>query len=621
MSHAAIVFLLAATVALVPLASRLGLGAAMAYLAAGVVAGPHALGLLSDPASLAHAAEFGVVIMLFVIGLELRPRELWRLRGPLVALGGAQVVGTTALLFLVSWAFGLEWRTALAIGAALAMSSTALALPALKERGLGAGPTGHGALSILLFQDIAVIPLLALLPMLAPGVVQEAVQGHSVLDALPVAARTPAALAILALALVATQWGAKHVFRWLARSRQHETMTAMALLLVAGIALVAGSVGLSAALGAFLGGVLLADSEYRHEIEADLEPFRGLFLGFFFATVGAGLNLPLLAGRPLEVVVLALGIFALKGVVLLLLATTARMPVSDRIPLALGLAQVGEFAFVLLGLSKGLGIVDPALAELLGGAVAVSMPLTPIALAIWWSTMRRNLSEPSASEGAVPEEIPSSDAPVLLAGFGRMGSMVGRVLKSQGVEVSVLDLDPGQIAQMRRIGLSPHFGDARRPELLQAAGLAKARLLVVAVDDEGDALEIVETAREIRPGIPVLVRVRDHRGAYRAIGTENVVPFRETFGTAMDIARSALNLLGWREARSHRAVELFRRHNEQSLRELAALDEGSADWLRALRTRVDEAATLVRDEPDARHVLDRAWDNESLRAEATGRGR
>jgi glutathione-regulated potassium-efflux system ancillary protein KefC/glutathione-regulated potassium-efflux system protein KefB len=619
MSLLAIVFLLGATVALVPLASRLGLGAAMAYLLAGVIAGPHVLGLLADPASLAHAAEFGVVIMLFLIGLELRPRELWRLRGPLVALGGAQVVGTSALLFVVAWVLGLEVRTALAIGVAMAMSSTALALPALKERGLGGGPAGNGALSILLFQDIAVIPLLALLPLLAPGAVTEAVQGHSLLEAFPSAARTPVGIAVLAAVLAATQWGAKHVFRWLARSRQHETMTAMALLLVSGIALVAGSVGLSAALGAFLGGVLLADSEYLHEIEADLEPFRGLFLGFFFATVGAGLNLPLLASKPLQALGIALAIFAFKGAVLLFLATSARMPKSDRLPLALGLAQVGEFAFVLLGLSKGLGIVDADLAELLGGAVALSMPLTPVALAVWWSRRRRNLSESKSVETGIPEEIPASEAPVLLAGYGRLGSMVGRVLKSQGIGVTVLDLDPGQVAQMRRLGLSPHFGDARRAELLKVAGLATARLLVVAVDDQGDALEIVETARKLRPDIPVLLRVRDHRGAYGALRTENVMPFRETVGTALDIARTALSRLGWREARAHRAVELFRRHNEQSVRDLAVLDEGSADWLQLLRTRIDEAAHLVKDGSEAGHVLDRAWDNESLRAEATGR--
>lgn len=616
MNLGSIVFLLAATVALVPLASRLGLGAAMAYLAAGVLAGPHVLGLLADPASLGHAAEFGVVMMLFLIGLELRPRELWRLRGPLVALGGAQVAGTAALTGLVALAFGLPWQASVAVGAAMAMSSTALALPALKDRGLGAGPAGHGALAILLFQDIAVIPLLALLPLLGTQVVQAAAHGHSVLDFLPPLARTPAAIVGLAVVLVATQWSAKHVFRWLAKSRQAEAMTAMGLLLVSGIAMVAGGLGLSAALGAFLGGVLLADSEYRHEIEADLEPFRGLFLGFFFATVGAGLNIPLIAENPVRVVALAIGLFVLKGAVLWGLASLAKMPLGDRLPLALGLAQVGEFAFVLLGLSKGVGILEPDLAELLGGAVAVSMPLTPVALAVWWTVKSRNLSGPAAvADVAAAEDLPSSEAPVLLAGFGRMGAMVGRVLKAQGIGVSVLDLDPGQIAQMRKLGLEPHFGDARREDLLEIAGLAKARLLVVAVDDQEDGLDIVRAARARRPDIPVLLRVRDHRGAYQALAQDGIVPFRETFATALDMARSALSSLGWRETRAHRAVELFRRHNESTLRELSQMDEGSADWLRLLRVRIDEASSLERTEADPRHVVDRAWDNESLRAE------
>lgn len=616
MNLGSIVFLLAATVALVPLASRLGLGAAMAYLLAGVLAGPHVLGLLADPASLGHAAEFGVVLMLFLIGLELRPRELWRLRGPLVALGGAQVAGTALLTGIVAMASGLPWQGSLAVGTAMAMSSTALALPALKERGLGTGPAGHGALAILLFQDIAVIPLLALLPLLGSGVAQAVSHGHSVLDPLPALARTPAAVAGLALVLVATQWGARHVFRWLARSRQNEAMTAMGLLLVSGIAMVAGGLGLSAALGAFLGGVLLADSEYRHEIEADLEPFRGLFLGFFFATVGAGLNIPLIGQSPLQVVSLAIGLFVLKGAFLWVLASVAKMPLGDRLPMALGLAQVGEFAFVLLGLSKGVGILDQDLAELLGGAVAVSMPLTPLALSIWWAMKRRKASEGApAGDDPAAAPPPPSDAPVLLAGFGRMGAMVGRVLKAQGIDVSVLDLDPGQIAQMRKLGLSPHFGDARREELLEISGLAEAKLLVVAVDDQDDGLDIVRAARSRRPDIPVLLRVRNHRGAYQALAQDDVTPFRETFATALDIARVSLTKLGWREFRAHRAVELFRRHNESSLRELSRMDEGSADWLRLLRVRIDEASNLERSESDPRHVVDRAWDNESLRAE------
>lgn len=615
MTLTAIVFLLLATVALVPLATRLGIGSAMAYLVAGILAGPHIVGVMSDPASLSHAAEFGVVIMLFLVGLELRPRELWRLRGPLVALGGGQVVGTALLVALVGWFAGLSWQASLAVGAAMAMSSTALALPALRERGLGSGPTGHGALAILLFQDIAVIPLLALLPLLATKTVSD-FHDAGALGFLPGFARTPAAIVVLALVLVATQWAAKHVFRWLALSRQREALTAMGLLLVSGIALVAGSVGLSAALGAFLGGVLLADSEYRHEIEADLEPFRGLFLGFFFATVGAGLNLPLIASKPILVVSLALGVFALKTGALWLLARTARMHAPDRLPLALGLAQVGEFAFVLLAMSKGSGILPGDLAEILGGAVAVSMPLTPLALVVWAAFQRRKLASSTDDlAGAESEPIAPSESPVLLAGFGRMGSMVGRVLKAQGIAVTVLDLDPHQVAHMRRLGLEPHFGDARREELLQAAGLAQACLLVVMVDDPDDGLDIVKTARQLRPTLPVLLRVHDHQGAYQALAMEAVEPIRETFGAAMEASRLALERLGWRSTRARRAVELFGRHNDASMRELAKLDRTSDDWLRLLRERIDEASTLVREDADPRHLVDRAWDNESLRAE------
>ncbi|MBK8803915.1 MAG: cation:proton antiporter [Fibrobacteres bacterium] len=610
-----IVFLLLATVILVPLAMRLGIGSAMAYLLAGVLAGPHLVGLMSDPASLSHAAEFGVVIMLFLVGLELRPRELWRLRGPLVALGAGQVAGTTALVALVGWIAGLSWQGSLAVGAAMAMSSTALALPSLRDRGLGGGPTGQGALAILLFQDIAVIPLLALLPLLATSGVPDMADTGG-LGFLPGFVRTPLAMVVLAVVLVATQWAAKHVFRWLALSRQREALTAMGLLLVSGISLVAGTVGLSAALGAFLGGVLLADSEYRHEIEADLEPFRGLFLGFFFATVGAGLNLPLILSKPILVASLALGLFALKVGVLWLLARSARMNPSDRLPLALGLAQVGEFAFVLLAVSRGSGLMSGDLAGLLGGAVAVSMPLTPLSLMVWSAAQRRNMeSVAQPAEGAASDALVQVEAPVLLAGFGRMGSMVGRVLKAQGIPVSVLDLDPHQVAHMRRLGLEPHFGDARREELLKAAGLAQASLLVVMVDDQEDGLDIVRTARETRPSIPVILRVHSHQGAYHALGLENVEPIRETFGAAMEASRLALEQLGWRSTRALRAVELFVRHNQASMRELAKVDRSSEDWLRLLRERIDEASNLVREDADPRHLVDRAWDNESLRTE------
>lgn len=610
-----IVFLLLATVILVPLAMRLGIGSAMAYLLAGVLAGPHLVGLMSDPASLSHAAEFGVVIMLFLVGLELRPRELWRLRGPLVALGAGQVAGTTALVALVGWIAGLSWQGSLAVGAAMAMSSTALALPSLRDRGLGGGPTGQGALAILLFQDIAVIPLLALLPLLATSGVPDMADTGG-LGFLPGFVRTPLAMVVLAVVLVATQWAAKHVFRWLALSRQREALTAMGLLLVSGISLVAGTVGLSAALGAFLGGVLLADSEYRHEIEADLEPFRGLFLGFFFATVGAGLNLPLILSKPILVASLALGLFALKVGVLWLLARSARMNPSDRLPLALGLAQVGEFAFVLLAVSRGSGVLSGDLAGLLGGAVAVSMPLTPLSLMVWSAVQRRNMESVSQpAEGAASDALVQVEAPVLLAGFGRMGSMVGRVLKAQGIPVSVLDLDPHQVAHMRRLGLEPHFGDARREELLKAAGLAQASLLVVMVDDQEDGLDIVRTARETRPSIPVILRVHSHQGAYHALGLENVEPIRETFGAAMEASRLALEQLGWRSTRALRAVELFVRHNQASMRELAKVDRSSEDWLRLLRERIDEASNLVREDADPRHLVDRAWDNESLRTE------
>lgn len=555
----ALVYLAAGVIA-VPVAKRVGLGAVLGYLVAGVLIGPVVLGLVGDAQNVVDFAEYGVVILLFLIGLEVRPALLWERRGSILGLGAMQLCVTTAAIAAVAAAVGLPWRAAIATGAMLSMSSTAIVLTMLDEKGLRRGPVGAASFGVLLFQDLAVIPLFALLPLLARG----GRHAHpppgrigGMLASDPAWLRAIAILAAVALVVGAGRYLTRPAFRFIASARLREIFTATALLLVLAVAALMQLVGLSPALGAFLAGTMLAESEFRRELESDIEPFRGLLLGLFFMTVGAGLDLRLIAAHPALLVASVLGLMLLKTGVMAAIGRLGGLPARDAGTVAVSLSQGGEFAFVLIGMVGQTGVIGHALGQILSATVALSMMATPLAAAGW----ERLADGIRPARGADPDpEAPSfaRDAEAIVAGYGRVGQIVGRLLESAGHRVSVMDVSMSTIDSVRAFGRTVSYGDATRIDLLEAAGAGKARLLVVAIDDRERAADLVSLARERYPHLRIVARAWDRRDAYvlLARGADHVE--RETFEGSVALGRAALRALGMRSHRATRAAGLFR---------------------------------------------------------------
>jgi CPA2 family monovalent cation:H+ antiporter-2 len=615
----AVVYLAAAVVA-VPLAKRAGLGSVLGYLLAGAVIGPFVLGLVGEEGQdVMHFAEFGVVMMLFVIGLELEPALLWRLRAPILGLGGLQVVGSTLLLFGGAVALGLPWQAALAVGMTLSLSSTAIVLQTLSEKGLLKSSGGQSSFSVLLFQDIAVIPMLALLPLLATGhgVAEGAGRGAATtwIAGLPQWARTLAVLAAVGAVVVGGRYLLRPIFRVLGKVRMREVFTAAALLLVIAIALLMTKVGLSPALGTFLAGVVLANSEYRHELEADIEPFKGLLLGLFFISVGASIDFALIGAQPGRVVGLTLGIVAVKFAVLLALVRLFKLGKDQSLLFAFALPQVGEFAFVLFSFANQEGVLEPGITSPLVAAVALSMALTPLLLIFNERVLQPRFGTREA-EPREPDAIEEHN-PVLIAGFGGFGSTVGRLLKAKGVGTTVLDSDPDQVELLRRLGLKVYYGDASRHDLLQTAGAAHARLIVLALDSPERTLELVHTARKHFPNLTILARAFDWQDAHdlHEAGVDHV--YRQSLDTSLRMGADALRLLGFRAYHAERATQTFLRHDEESLRELTASRKGERSaYLSDARRRIEDLERiLLADLAEADLDRDAGWDPESLREE------
>lgn len=541
----------AAAVLVVPLAQALGLGAIIGYLAAGFLLGPQALALVHDPQTVMHVAEFGVVLMLFLVGLELEPRRLWALRRPIFGWGSAQVLGCAAALLALALLAGQPWRVGVVAALGLALSSTAIALQVLQERRVLGSQGGQAAFSILLFQDVAAIPILALIPLLAstgPG------EGHPGWQALK-------AVGVVAGIILGGRLLLRHALRWVARRGTPEVFTAASLGLVVGLAALMQAVGLSMALGAFLGGVLLAESEYRAQLETDVEPFKGLLLGLFFMSVGMSVDLAALMAHPLQVAVLLLGFMLAKAAVLWPLARRLELPRSERGLFTLMLAQGGEFAFVVFQQAVGVGLFGAETGSVLIGTVALSMLCTPIlvvALDRWG---------PRASEAGtkLPELDEVQDAPILICGFGRYGQIVARLLYANGLKATVLDHDAEQVEALRGFGFRVHYGDATRLDLLRTAGAAQARVIVVTVDDPAQSLKIVDLVRQHFPQAELVVRARNvgHFYDLRERGVEAVD--RETFESSLMSGRRVLEAAGWHAHEARRSAMRFRRHNLELL--------------------------------------------------------
>ena len=545
---------LSAAVVAVPLSQALGLGSIIGYLAAGMVIGPWGLGLVTNVEDILHFAEFGVVLMLFLVGLELEPKRLWSLRRPIFGWGSAQVLGCTAALLGVAVLAGAPWRVALVAGMGLALSSTAIALQVMNERNLMRTSSGKAGFSILLFQDIAAIPILALLPLLG-----QSLASNGAAQPINHAGEAIKIIAVIGGIVLGGRLAIRPIFRWIARSRTPEIFTAASLLLVVGIAGLMQFVGLSMALGAFLAGVLLAESEYRRELETNIEPFKGLLLGLFFIAVGMGIDFGVLAEFPWQMLAIVFGFLAVKAAVIYSIGRTIGLPFQERPVFTLLLAQGGEFAFVVFQAAEGARVIPAQTASLLVGSVAISMLVSPLLLV----AMDRWLLPRYARCGVpVLEEISEQqDAPVIIAGMGRYGQIIARVLLAQGYSCTVLDHDAEMIEASRNFGYRVFYGDATRLDLLRTAGIATAKLLVVAVDTVEQNLEIIDVVKAHYPDVVIVARARDvtHWNQLRDRGVTLVQ--REMFESSLESARSVLEVLGQSTDLARQMTQRFRQHN------------------------------------------------------------
>jgi glutathione-regulated potassium-efflux system ancillary protein KefC len=572
----AIVYLAAAVVC-VPIASRLKLGSVLGYLAAGCVIGPFGLRIIQDPEETLHFAEFGVVLMLFVIGLELDPKQLWTLRRAVFGGGTLQLLAAALPLGAAELLFGLPWQAALVSGLALALSSTAVSMQTMTEKNLLHAPVGRSAFAVLLFQDIAAIPLLAIVPLL--GRPESASTGTS--SFWPVLRVLGAVVAVIVIGRFVTP----RILRVVAKTGQREVFSAFTLLLVLGIAGLMAQVGISMALGAFLAGVLLAGSEYRHALETDIEPFRGLLMGLFFIAVGMSIDFALLASEPGFVLLLILGFQAIKALTLALVARPLGVSSRQSWLFAALLSQGGEFAFVVFGVARSARLLPGRWDALLTLAVALSMALTPFALILHdWVQARLEGKAPRREQDTIEDE----HAQVIIAGFGRFGQIVGRLLFASGVRATVLDYDPDQVDLLRQFGFRVYYGDATRLDLLQAAGAERAELLVVAVDGPDASLRLVEAVREHFPKLRIVARARNVQHWQRLRSAGVAIVERETFESALSLGRRALELLGVRAFEAKERSDAFRRHNLASLEQVLPVWEDEAQRTHLARSARDQ---------------------------------
>jgi len=615
---------LAAAVVSVPVAKRLGLGSVLGYLIAGMVIGPFGFGLIGEEGQdVMHFAEFGVVMMLFLIGLELQPTRLWRLRGPILGMGGLQVVITSIAVTVFGMLMGLPWQAALAVGMILSLSSTAMVLQTLSEKGLTGTDAGQTSFAVLLFQDVAVIPMLAILPLLATVSLSK-VGGNDAgyaagtadtwVAGLPGWAQTLAVLAVVGAIVLAGRFLVRHVFRVIARARMREIFTAAALLLIIGVALLMTKLGLSPALGTFTAGVVLANSEYRHELESDIEPFKGLLLGVFFIAVGASIDFELIRSDPGRIFIMVGVLVAVKWAILFVLGRTFKMGLDQNLLFSFALAQGGEFAYVLFSFATQSGTISAETANPLIAVVAISMALTPLLL-----LLNEKFLQPRVGTRRQTEREPDTieeENPVIIAGFGRFGNIVGRLLAANGVRATVLEYDSDHVEVLRKLGFEVFYGDASRYDLLMSAGAERAKLLVLALDDHDRILGMLETVRKHFPHLTILARAGGRPEAYELLEAGVKYVYRETFDTSLRVAVDALRLLGFRSHQAHRALKTFRRHDEASVEELSRMRHDHKEYFSAARQRIQDLEQILLEElRDSGEYRDAGWDTESLRKE------
>ena len=618
--YQALVYLAAAVIS-VPIAKRLGLGSVLGYLLAGIIIGPFVLKLIgAEGEDVMHFAEFGVVMMLFLIGLELKPNLLWQMRKSIFGLGGLQLLLSTIVIGAAFMLFGQTLREGVAIGLMLALSSTAIVLQTLAEKGLMKQAAGQASFSVLLFQDIAVIPILALIPLLAIHSAADSV-GHGA-DVKQIAGiaitgwfQVVLILVVISGIIFVGRYLARFIFRVIARTGLREIFTATALLLVIAIAILMDLVGLSPALGAFLAGVVLANNEYRHELEADIEPFKGLLLGLFFISVGASIDFNLLVRSPGVIVGLLLILIALKFGVLFLLGRFFGLRGGQNTLFAFSLAQGGEFAFVLVAFSLENGVISSETTGLLFIIVALSMAITPLLL-----LLNDKVVQPLVVRSQnLPEhdQIEETDNPVIIAGFDKFGVIIGRFLIANGIKATILDDNPDNIQVLRKFGFKVYYGDATRPDLLHAAGSERAKAIVVAVDDKQKSLQIIDHVKQTYPEMKILARALDYEHTYELMKREVKDYDRDVFESSLQLGVKTLCQLGFSKYHAHRLARTFRVHHQMIVEELFHhYEEDEKKYLSEAKRYAGELEELFRTEKEETiHDADSAWDVTTLREE------
>ncbi len=586
---------LGAAVVAVPFAKRLGLGSVLGYLIAGIAIGPWGLALIANSHDILHFAEFGVVLLLFLIGLELNPKRLWSMRRPIFGIGSIQVIATSLIIFAICSLLGLSWNNALIIAMGLSLSSTAIALQSLKERNQLSTPTGQSVFSILLFQDIAVIPMLTLIPILGSNMGESS---EPLLEALKV-------IAVIGAIIIGGHFLIRPIFRFIAATRLREIFTAFSLLLVIGIALLMDAVGMSMALGTFLAGVLLAESEYRHELEIEIEPFKGLLLGLFFISIGMTIDFGLLLDKPWLIIALVLGLLLVKLAVLIAIARAEKLPTSQQGLFACLLGQGGEFAFVLFTAAVAANALEQQWASLLFVVVALSMMATPLLL-----LLNERFIEPRFLHLGSPQPadtIEDLDNPVIIAGFGRFGRTVGRLLHANRVATTILDHNPDQIEDARRFGYRVYYGDASRLDMLHSAGAESARLLIITVDDPEKVLAIADLAQQHFPQLTILARARGMATAMAFLKRGIPLFRREIQESALLLGEDALKQLGYGAFQAKQMAHIFRDHEEALLQKMYQTDALEKRIHISRMARKELAQILEADEQEQQNLRDRSW--------------
>jgi monovalent cation:H+ antiporter-2, CPA2 family len=608
---------LAAAVICVPIAKRLGMGSVLGYLLAGMLIGPFVLGLIGkEGQDIMHFAEFGVVMMLFLIGLELEPSKFWKMRKSILGMGSIQFVFTSLVIFAMMMILGLAWQVSLSVALAFAMSSTAIVLQTIKEKGLSLTASGQASFSVLLFQDIMVIPILAILPLIAVRGLTESRQiNSSLIGNLPGWIQGLSFFAAVAVIFFGGRYLFVPLLRVVARTRLRELFTASSLLLVVSVALLMQVIGLSPALGTFLAGVVLAGSEYRHELESDLDPFKGLLLGLFFIGVGASINFQLIGSRPLLISELVAGVMVTKFIILFITGKIFKVASDQNLLFSFALSQVGEFAFVLLSFSNQLHIINREWMDIMMAVTAISMTITPLLLLLNERIIdpRFGIKVISGSDKEADFDI-KEHHPVIIVGFGHFGSTIGRFLRANGVEAVILDHDSDRVALLRKMGFKVHYGDATRLELLKSAGAENARILIAAIDSPEINQELIAIVQKNFPDLHIMARARSRTDAYELIDMGVSDIYRESLHTSVQLAVDVLGKLGQRSYTATRQGQKFMQYDEDALREMAAHRHDMKHYIiKARETFRLQEELLAKDLARETGESDHSWDSETIR--------